>query len=161
MRLIRRFHDLWYWIKCRLWYKYNVLKIKTLPPTWNDRDNILVHAMFQILEDFVKKEVINGNIDWDYDEGHRYTRAKMDELLNWFHNVYLKFDEFDGLELDEIKWEDRFYPKEEGSDFIEMKPSSENDRKCYAIAHERELQIRKDLNKKLKEIIDIKDYLWT
>lgn len=156
-----KLHDIWYRIKCKLWYRYNVVKVRTLPPTWVDRDTLLVHAMFQILDDFVNKECIGGWVDWDSDEKHRSVRAKMDELLNWFHNVYLKFDEFEGLEFDKIEWEDRFYPKEEGSNFVQMKPSSENDKKCYQVAHQRELQIRKDLNKKLKELIDIKDYLWT
>lgn len=154
-------HDLWYRFKCKFFHPYNVVKIKTLPCTWSDRDHILVHSCFQILEDFVKKERIDEIIDWNSDSDHKEARSKMDELLNWFHNIYLKFDEFEGLEFDKIDWEDRFYPKEPGSNFVEMKPSSENDRKCYEIVWAREEQMRKDLNEKLKDLVDIKDYLWT
>lgn len=48
--------ELWYYIKCRLWKRYNTIKIKTLPPTWSDRDEVILHGMFQVLEDVVEKE---------------------------------------------------------------------------------------------------------
>lgn len=49
-------HEPWYWLKCRLWHQYNVVRIKTLPPTWMDRDEVLLHAAFQIFCDFVERE---------------------------------------------------------------------------------------------------------
>jgi hypothetical protein len=36
--LLNRPHEWLYYIKCLLWKKYNIVKIKTLSPTWNDRD---------------------------------------------------------------------------------------------------------------------------
>jgi hypothetical protein len=45
-----------YVIRCHLWSKYNRVTVKSLPPTWNDRDTLLEHACFQILTDFVDKE---------------------------------------------------------------------------------------------------------
>lgn len=45
-----------YWIRCRFWHRYNVVYIKTLTPTWHDRDDVMEHAMFQILVDFIEKE---------------------------------------------------------------------------------------------------------
>lgn len=158
----RRIHNLIYWLKCKLWYKYNVLKIRTLPPTWNDRDNVLVHAMFQILHDFVHKEKIDEHVDWDSDTKHREARDKMDEILNWWENTYLIFDEHEGLEFDwQKKPYDDMWVKCEDSDSYELKPSTEHDNELYKIVWAREKQMRKDLNKKLKELIDIKDYLWT
>lgn len=52
----RYIHEPWYWLKCRLWYRHNVIYIKTLPPTWNDRDDRILHGMFQVLVDFVELE---------------------------------------------------------------------------------------------------------
>lgn len=49
-------HDPWYWLKCRVWYRHNVLVIHSLPPTWTDRDERLLHAAFQILVDFIEQE---------------------------------------------------------------------------------------------------------
>ena len=55
-RLIRRLHDAWYWLKCRLWHRYNVVVCRDLPPTWCDRDHLLLYAAFTILEEFVEEE---------------------------------------------------------------------------------------------------------
>jgi len=54
--LLRRLHDAWYWLRCRLWHRYNVVICRALPPTWCDRDYLLLFAAFQLLEDFVKQE---------------------------------------------------------------------------------------------------------
>jgi len=43
--------------KIRDWFfPYNVVKVKTLPKSWCDRDELMYHAVFQILVDFVEKE---------------------------------------------------------------------------------------------------------
>ena len=52
----RQVHDRWYWLKCWLWHRYDVVVCRPLPPTWVDRDYLLVFAAFQILEDYVNKE---------------------------------------------------------------------------------------------------------
>lgn len=49
-------HEPWYRLKCRLWHRFNVIYISTLTPTWHDRDEVLLHAAFQILVDFVDRE---------------------------------------------------------------------------------------------------------
>lgn len=159
MRLLRKIHDFWYYIKCVLWHKYNTVKARTLPPTWNDRDNLLVHTMFQILEDYVKRE--SHIIEWNSDAKHKKARKEMDELLDWWHNIYLKFDESEGLEFDWEKegWDNQFIDL--GNGMIEMKPLSESDREKYNIVHEREKQIEKELEKRLIRIIKLRGYLWS
>jgi len=52
-------------IKCHLFHPYNKIEIKTLPVTWNDRDEVLLHGMFQVLCDFVEKE--NGLAHYRFD----------------------------------------------------------------------------------------------
>ncbi len=54
--ICRWWHDSWYWLRCCLWHRYNVVVCRPLPPTRCDRDYLLVFAAFQILEDFVDKE---------------------------------------------------------------------------------------------------------
>lgn len=49
-------HDPWYWLKCRIWHRHNVVVIRSLPPTWTDRDERILHAVFQLLVDFVERE---------------------------------------------------------------------------------------------------------
>jgi len=53
--------DLKYWFKYTFISPVNVLKIKSLPSGhWIDKDEILLHASFQILVNFVKHECMPG-----------------------------------------------------------------------------------------------------
>ena len=157
-----KMHNLWYWFRCKFLHPYNVVKIKSLSQQWHDRDEILAHSCFQVLDDFINKEKIDEIINWDSDPAHRSARNKMDELINWFHNVYLKFDEYEGLEFDwQKKPYDDMWIKCKDSDSYELKPSTEHDNELYKIVWAREAQMREDLNKKLKELVDISPYFWT
>lgn len=56
-RTWRRFvHEPTYWLKCAVWYRYNVVKCRRLPPTWCDRDALMLHVAFQLLTDFIERE---------------------------------------------------------------------------------------------------------
>ncbi len=48
--------DQWYWLKCQFWHRYNVVVCDSLPPTFCDRDYLMLHACFQTLVDFVDRE---------------------------------------------------------------------------------------------------------
>lgn len=52
---IQWYHDARIWIR-DLIFPHNVIKIKQLDRHWCDRDEVLFHAMFQVLCDFVEKE---------------------------------------------------------------------------------------------------------
>ncbi len=61
-RTWRRFvRDPWYWLKCRLWHRYNVVVCRSLPPTWCDRDQLMMHACFECLEYYAEKD---SSWDW-------------------------------------------------------------------------------------------------
>lgn len=154
-------HEIPYWIKCRLWYRYNVLKIKTLPPTWCDRDHLICHAMFQILDDFITKEKIDDIIDWDSDLEHRQARDKMTEIINWWKNIFLKFDAWEGIKVDFINNDEMFIKDPNRPGLYEMKPFSDSDRTKLDLVNERERAIEEELEKKLRELLDIRKYLWT
>lgn len=58
------------------------LKIKSLPKKrWVDRDILMLHSCFQILEDFVEKE--DGLNHCDYEE-HKEDIDTCRELYNWW-----------------------------------------------------------------------------
>jgi len=76
-----------------------ILKIKSLPSTkesiWIDRDFIMIHACFQILEDCVEKE----NVDTEYDyESNKDFVDEVRFLYNWWQIRKTK-DEIDDDEL--------------------------------------------------------------
>jgi hypothetical protein len=160
MKVQRIIHDLWYKFKCQFFHPYNIIKIKTLPKTWSDRDKILCHAMFQVLSDFVKKERIDEIIDWQSDEDHKKARAKMDELINWFHNTYLIFDAWSGVKLD-YDYKNSLVKTEDNPVMYTLKPMSAKDRKKIKNIIKKENEMEEELNKKLIEILSIRKYLWT
>ena len=60
-----RLNDWWYTAKCWI-FPHNVVKCSHLPKTWCDRDNLMFHAAFQILVDFVELEQPFTDWDWKY-----------------------------------------------------------------------------------------------
>lgn len=91
-----RIHDIVYYCKCRLFKKYNRVTCKKLPPTWVDRDHLLLHCCFQILEDFVHDE-----------KGHFYDDVY--EMYKGTNEEYALARDKDWKELRELYywWQDR------------------------------------------------------
>lgn len=48
--------EMWYYVRCFLWKRYSTVTPRFLPPTWCDRDNLLLHTSFEILMDYVENE---------------------------------------------------------------------------------------------------------
>jgi hypothetical protein len=74
-------HEPWYWLKCRVWHRYNVVVCQDLPPTWNDRDDVLLHAAFQCLKDFVERE------DRACEEWPGHTERSREQLIADYHTA--------------------------------------------------------------------------
>lgn len=55
-RVSGRFKEYWYYWKCRLWRRWNVVTIRTLPPTWNEHDERILHAVMEIFCDFYEAD---------------------------------------------------------------------------------------------------------
>lgn len=63
----------------------NVLKIESLPKDWRDKDDVLLHACFQILKDFVEQEnEMIEVIDWKASEETIKAKAEIDFLYDWW-----------------------------------------------------------------------------
>jgi len=74
---------------------YNVLRISTLSRTWHDKDEIMLHACFQILVDFIEDECSPGVVNWAYDARHRKTKKELDFLYKWWKEIRpARFDPF-------------------------------------------------------------------
>lgn len=60
-----------------------ILKINSLPLAreWVDRDEIMLHACFQILEDCVEKEQVDNHCDY---EAHKEFVDEVRELYKWW-----------------------------------------------------------------------------
>ena len=72
----------------------NILKIESLPDDRRDKDEIILHAGFQLLKDFLEqeKEIIE-QIDWTHDEETKSAKIEIDFLYNWWlERVYKEND---------------------------------------------------------------------
>lgn len=60
-----------------------ILKINSLPSSknWVDRDEIMLHACFQILEDCIKKEKVDTHCNY---EAHKDFVDELRFLNNWW-----------------------------------------------------------------------------
>lgn len=145
-------HHIYCYVKCHTFHPYNRVKIDTLPPTYQDKDIILPHAMFQILADFIEQECSPGNIDWDSNAGHKRVRKTMQELYDWWNNVYLTFDPWVG------------YNEKKGTkDHFKngVFHCNKYDDAWFEKIRLLEDDMEKQLTKNLKKLIDIRGYLWT
>lgn len=70
-----------YWLKK---FRKKRLKITTLNSQWCDQDEVLLHACFQTLTNFIEKEEPQGYNDWEYDQLHSTAWAELTRLYNWW-----------------------------------------------------------------------------
>lgn len=59
------------------------LKIQTLDKGWHDKDEVLLHAAFQLFVDFVEKERPDKIVDWNANDLHRHARKEIKSLYKW------------------------------------------------------------------------------
>lgn len=77
----RIYHNTRIWIR-DLFFPNNVIKIKQLDRRWHDRDEVLFHAMFQVLCDYIEQEKpFVSYKDPDYNSNKKPSIKKMRELL--------------------------------------------------------------------------------
>ena len=63
----------------------NILKIKSLDDGWKDKDAVMLHACFQLLDDCIEEEkLFDGDIDWDHNEKTREAEKKLRALFEWW-----------------------------------------------------------------------------
>lgn len=76
----------------------NLLRIESLPDGWRDKDEIILHACFQLLKDFVEKEKeIIELIDWNHDAETATAKAEIDFLYNWWRERCHDEEDFDKI----------------------------------------------------------------
>ena len=76
----------------------NILKIESLSDGWRDKDEIILHACFQLLKDFIEKEKeIIEQIDWKHDKEIEKAKAEIDFLYNWWMKRFHDEEDFNNL----------------------------------------------------------------
>jgi len=140
-----------------------ILKIQSLDKGWCDRDEILLHAAFQVLTDFIEKERPGEVIDWNADEVYRNAWKEMQDLYQWWKE---KRPERRGpLDDKQLSTPPLKFRKIPGSELLQV---IEPDRKKYAAyyqalaEHSRlEQEWFEEDQRNLHRLIQIRGYLWT
>lgn len=82
VRWTYRISRLWYYLKCKFWHRYNVVVVRTEPPTWRDRSDFLLPLMMQVLTDFIEQEKPFEFTDTSYRHDVYYS---LKDLYEWWH----------------------------------------------------------------------------
>ena len=140
-----------------------VLKIYSLEKGWCDKDYVLLHAVFQLLVDFVEKEKPDQIVDWYSDPAHKHAWREIRSLYRWWTQRRparrSPLDEH-GLKKPPMRWK-----KIPGSDNSQL---MDYDKKKYA-AYDAALKNHWRLEKKwdveeqrnLHRLIEVRQFLWT
>ncbi|MEA1877838.1 MAG: hypothetical protein U9N86_13355 [Bacteroidota bacterium] len=139
------------------------LKIHSLEKGWHDKDEILMHASFQLLVDFVEQEKPDKIIDWQADELHSKAWKEIQLLYKWWKKE--RKTRKDPLDDKRIKHPPLKLEKIPESDMCRM---VEPDRKKYARYYQAlkkswklELKWEEEDQRNLHRLIDIRKFLWT
>lgn len=140
-----------------------LLKITTLDKGWHDRDEILLHAAFQVLVDFVEREHPDRTIDWNADEMHKHAWKEIKSLCKWWKETRparrsplddkklavppLKFIKIPGSDLEQMVEPDK---KKYAEYYRALKKLSRLEQKWY-----------EEDQRNLHRLIEIRGHLWT
>lgn len=152
-----RYRYRWYDFKCKYFLKYNVLKIKTLPPTWSDEDTLLVHAMFAVLGRFMENkpdETVDYEMKWTEDCGQPFTEY---EKYAEPHRTFWK--EVNGVW---DWWQQREAREKQLADVLHICAARKTGgySEAYKEYNELEVQFKKEEDEKLEWLIKNRGFLW-
>lgn len=128
------------------------LTIKTLPRRYVDQTEVMLHAVFQCLVNFVELEEPE-NLDWDWCEEHAKVWEEIQELYKWWTKTRPArkdpFDDFDDSKMPplgyRLRWEKEEHPEYE---------------KAVAESNHLEVKWDEEDQRNLHRLIEIRGYLW-
>ena len=139
------------------------LKIRSLNGRWIDKDEMLLHATFQLLQDYVEQERPDRHIDWKHDRAHAKAWREITSLYRWWTKVRpARRPPLDDRKLKRPPF--RFEPIP-GKNLSRLVPY--NKRKYRAYDRALRAQIKLEANwhaedqKNLHRLVEIRHFLWT
>lgn len=176
-----------YQFKCWAWRRHTTIKSRYMPHTWMDRVQVLPDTMFEILSQFIEEECSPGHIEWYGDYGHKiivngkekYVRDEMQDLYDWWHNVYQKtYRDVEDILFNEAEKHNPIRSSipidykgnevdEDEAELFEWNPEYKNDEdknvyhRCMVATIKLEKMQNQKLDEMLHRLIDIRQYLWT
>ena len=71
-----------YYLRCLLWTRWNRVTAKTLPPTYQEPCELILHCSMALLVRFAEEQA--DGVDWDWCEDHRHVKAEIDAIHAWW-----------------------------------------------------------------------------
>jgi len=138
------------------------LKIQTLEKGWHDKDEILLHAAFQLLVDFVEKEDPGRIVNWNSDESHKHVWKEIRELYKWWKEK--RPSRKSPLDDRKLKIPPMKFKKVRGSELSQL---VEPDKKKYAKYYQAlkkhwrlEKKWEEEDQRNLHRLVEIRRFLW-
>jgi len=139
------------------------LKINTLEKGWYDKNEVLLHAAFQLLIDFVEQEKPDKMVDWNANELHRKAWKEIKFLHSWWKKG--RPTRKSPLEDKRVKHPPLKFEKIPGSDLRKMIDPDKKKYANYYHALEEHSKLEQKWEKEdqhnLHRLIDIREFLWT
>ncbi len=139
------------------------LKIKTLRKGWHDKDEIILHAVFQLLVDFMEKERPGETVGWKSDDALYKTWKELKYLHKWWKTTRPK--RRSPIDDKSIKVPPFKVKKIPGSEYTQMIPPDRKKDPEYSRMmnkHSRlERKWHEEDQRNLHRLIDLRIYLWT
>jgi hypothetical protein len=140
-----------------------VLKIHTLEKGWCDKDYVMLHAVFQLLVDFVEQEKPDQIVDWNSDLAHKEAWKEIRSLYRWWTQTRpARKSPLDkkGLKKPPMKWK-----KIQGTENCQLVDYDKNKYAAYDEALKKHWRLEKKWDKEdqrnLYRLIEIRQFLWT
>jgi hypothetical protein len=139
-----------------------VLKIHTLEKGWCDKDYVMLHAVFQLLVDFIDQEKPDQIVDWNSDPKHKHAWKEIRSLYRWWSQTRLARRsplEEKGLKKPPMRWK-----KIPGSENCQLVDYDKNKYASYEAALKKHWRLEKKWDaedqKNLHRLIRIRRFLW-
>lgn len=139
------------------------LRIRTLRAGWHDKDQVMLHAAFQLLADFVEQESPDKHIDWSHDAVHRRAWKEIRSLYQWW--TRLRPRRRSPLDDKKIAKPPLRFEKVTGTKFRRLVTPDKKKYGAYYRALRRDARLEhkwhSEDQQNLHRLINIREFLWT
>jgi len=134
------------------------LEIHSVEKGYLDPCDLMIHAMFQILVDYVEKENPFKYIDWDYDEQHKHSASEIKSLYKWWKERLVRKDPYE--DVPDRPMEDMF--KKISENLVQFVPCEDPEYlEALDKAGELEEQYDREDKENMHRLVEIYGCLWT
>jgi hypothetical protein len=143
--------------------RVKTLTIQTLARGWHDKDEVLLHAAFQVLVNFVETERPDKVVDWNATEIHKQAWREVKRLYEWWKKTRpARRSPLDDKKLVKPPLDLKKIP---GSQLCEIIQSDRKKHGAYYRALEKHDRLEKkwfeEDQRNLHRLIEIRGFLWT